>query len=1259
MNQRLRRLHPLIATAALLGAALVLAGHTLLWSAELPSEATLPGQKPLAKPAPQVVLPDQVAAPPAAAPAPAKPRATVAPEGRTAGSVPGAELPSEATLPRPVAVAEVLAPRVLPSEATLPVAQQPPADAAIGQRPPGQPWLRLNFNGSTATIRALVFTEDAARLCAAGEDKEVHVWVRAAEVVARGGWIHERTIRWQVQRGDRGRIYALAAAPSLLALAGHGAMGGLGEILLVDPATGQLSRALVDDQAGHRQVVAGLAFVSEPQQRPADAERGPARPQVFRLVSADVQGQVMAWQRDPASGLWSGTKLSDTDRQTHGAATAAALAPWRRFVPVTMAGPDWVVVPSLAEPPTAERPPLWRLQRLRFGGAERQDLGDAIHGGMVTALAASRDGTRLVSADARTRGRLHFWSLGQAVRVQTQELQAPVISLAFSPDGGHVLAGTMPSPLLQNQALVQLWDLRDADNPQLRFEQRVAQPVYAVAISPDGQTLAYSQGNGVVVAGLADPQAAPRTLRPPLEPPLKVAFARREPWYRVAFGTRRAADGTVPLEQVFDTRLVQLGRDKALEPAEWRPAAPAQGGWTLVADRGPDGQAVQATYRLQRNGQWKGRLPLVPELHGEPVCRCWIPNPQPPHAPYAVAVGTNGRNNVYVFQLAETGDCPLLRQFRGHSAEVTSVDVSHDARYLVTGSADATVAIWKLEDFASADTLVNRWGATFEVQGQQLVAATVREDGPLYFRGLRAGDVIRSVQWVADGQPQKAAAPAAILQTLREVPWDTLVAFESARRDLDQPLFQIFPAWQQVVSLFVSEDRQWAYWTPAGYYDASFDGHKLFGWQINRGVDALPDFFLAAQFRKALEQPAVMEKLLEAGSLEEAFRATRREPPAHAEEVVMDEYRLKPRVVILEPASGATLAGSRATLRAAITVRRGQELAPPKAFANGVVAPPARLEAERPVPGGRELIYAWDAPLPSDPRLLIQVVAATEAEAAEFQSVTVTHRVPASRPRGRLFIVAAGINQYQDAQIPRLEFAVNNARGLVAVLRQGTAGWYDSDAVTLLDRNATRSLWHVVAEEQAAALQDQVTADDLLVIFLSGHGVYDAGSEQYYFVAANAQYADLRADRYADCLSLADFRPFAGLPCRKLVILDTCHSGAVQPLRQQHLKAALRALQDDVVFTLTASEGSQEAVEERERQLGRFTARLLDALRGAADPLAAGGDGDGRVTWNEVVGYVKRAVTEDSAAEALRQYPTAGPIELLDYAQMPLTAAQP
>ena len=163
----------------------------------------------------------------------------------------------------------------------------------VQQKSTEEPWLRINAGGHTGTVQALAFTPDSKRLCSAGLDKSVLVWnLTAMQRDLRRSFLRERTIRWQVARSLRGSIYALAVAPSdgLLAFGGYGAMGSLGEILLVDPVTG----ALVQVLESHRQTVCDLAFS-------ADGNS---------LVSSDTAGQVTVWKRDG----WKPTVLCSSGR---------------------------------------------------------------------------------------------------------------------------------------------------------------------------------------------------------------------------------------------------------------------------------------------------------------------------------------------------------------------------------------------------------------------------------------------------------------------------------------------------------------------------------------------------------------------------------------------------------------------------------------------------------------------------------------------------------------------------------------------------------------------------------------------------------------------------------------------------------------------------------------------------------------------------------------------------------------------------------
>ncbi|MGE3779803.1 MAG: caspase family protein [Pirellulaceae bacterium] len=732
---------------------------------------------------------------------------------------------------------------------------------------------------------------------------------------------------------------------------------------------------------------------------------------------------------------------------------------------------------------------------------------------------------------------------------------------------------------------------------------------------------------------------------------LRVAFSKSDPPYRIAFGTQRGSDGRVILNRSFDLAQVRLESRSQLNDADWLSLVTPPADWNLRTIPTSYGE----TYWLFRGQKQVAQLPLRPELHGRPSATCWIADAQ--GQPFAVAVGTALQGNIYVFRLEAADEARLMRQFRGHEGGVRSISMSQDRRYLVSASDDATIRVWNLAGFETESDLTNRWGGELQVQNGELAVVSLREDGPFYFRGFRVGDVIDALLWMdsRDGKTKQSTDPEVMLNVLRTAGPDAQIVFEYRRREMAQPVMQLLPAWQQLAALFVAENREWAFWTPAGFYDASFEGHKLFGWQVNRGLQLLPEFFLAAQFQQALERPQVMAHLLNAGSLEAAFRAAQQPPPANAQNAVGDQYRLKPRVEIIAPQPDALVSGA-TPVEARITVRDGLQLTPPKAFANGVVAPRRRLVDVQATEGGFTYHYAWDAQLPSNARVVIQVVASTDAAVVDTQSVVVRQDVGSRRP-ARLYVVAAGVNQYRDAQIQRLDFATSNARSLIDTLQSRARGLYESEATMLVDDQVTRPMWTVVSRAYAERLRTEAGPDDLLVFFLSGHGVRDEETSRYYFVAANARYDDVKSQRFGDCLAFEDFAAFADVPCRKLVVLDTCHSGAVQqPLRQQDLKAALRALQTDVVFTLTASEGSQEAAEERGRRLGRFTSRLLEALSGAADQKVAGGNGDQVVTLQETYQYVSSALAADSVDSATIQHPTVGPIDLLDFAVLPLAA---
>jgi WD40 repeat protein len=1084
-----------------------------------------------------------------------------------------------------------------------------------------QPWLRINAGGHTGSVRALAFTPDSARLCSAGLDKDVQVWnVKAAGRDLQRVLLRERTIRWQVGRGLRGAIYAVADSPSdgLLAVGGYGAMGSLGEILLVDPLSGTLSEVLET----HRQTVCSLAF----------------SPDGAALASSDVEGRAVLWKRPQ----WQPVQIRDPDDKSYGADKAELIAKQPKLRPIAFVGNNQVVLPTFDGVGKDSRL-QWKLRLIGASEPGKTRLLDTIHYGMVTALAASADGNWLASADLE--GNFYLWDLGRNSPPQTLKSGAVVLSLAFSGDARTLIAGTAVVPS-QGSAKVQIWNVATRSQTTSRS---LPDHVYACAVSRDGQHFAYVGGkdNEVYVDSLPAGRE-PVALRGTGRRILKVAFAAREPYYRVAFGTEfrdRGFNDNADLQESFDAAKSSLG-DAPVKPDDWLGANWQSGGWSAKP-------AADGSLQLYQNGAARGRVSLkgqVGELdEGDPRCYCWLPDKD--GKPFAVIVGTGVQNSVYVCKLADQGVCPILRHFRGHGDFVASVGVSRDLKYAVSGSADGSLMFWSLVGCEQGKSPPGRWGAELAVQGDRLVVTAADPAGPLYGKGVRAGDTLTEIRWPSAAAEHAEKTPAAMLKTISDMPWGTQVVFCFTRGGVAVEPFQLLPAWRPLATLFVAAGREWAFWTPEGYYDSSVNGYRLFGWQVNRGLKSLPDFYRADQFYKKLERPDVMQKLLAAGSLSAAFQQAAVQPPSSLQSVLPEQIAATPKVEILSPGPGKLVREDSAAVRARVTVPGTWNVVQAKAFANGVVARERQLVDQRDLGKVKELTYQWNIPLPRDERELIQVVVGTDAPTSAFGDVIIERPVAPATAAARvskLYILAAGIDKYADPDIQGLKYSVADAEAVVKTLQDKSKNLYTvADAVVLRNDQMTLEGWKKALATLKEKLKAAAEPDDLVLLFLAGHGVIDETTKKYYYVGYDMKLSDYQKGEYGRCVTWDDFHALDEVPCRKVALLDTCHSGAIQPLRTADLKAAVRQLQEDVIFTVTASTGDQRSAEKPEWGHGAFTKCLLQAFDGldVKSP-------DGIIRLNQAVSWVRQAVPK--LTDGL-QTPTAAPDDILPYTSLPLT----
>ncbi len=1104
-----------------------------------------------------------------------------------------------------------------------------------------QPILRLNYNGHSGRVNVVRFSDDGNQLVTAGQDKDVHVWQRDPR--RRDFWIHQRTIRWQVWRGPRGSVNDLAIRENEVAIAGYGAMGGTGEVWIADTLSGKLIRSLADYDSAHRMTVDSLAWSMSASSS---------------LLSADLAGRVVRWSADEQTGKWNHQTIIKEDTETYGEATAKALKPFRRFHPVATFANEIATLQfnrmQVNKQPGGDEItfPVWQVQLHAIDNSKPpQTLADQIPG-LVTQLRCSADETVLAAA-CLSAHEIKVWrrrAATTALLAESITVNGNPLYIDLSADGKRLLVGTEAG---ETPATVALYDLTSQPARQIDSLQ-LGETAAAGVVDPAGQSVILAIGNTLQVYALG-PDAKfvspPRqVLQTPIEPITRVAASIQADPLRVAISREKTADGEKPLTEVFN--LTQLSLEAV-------PQEKIDAGQFLQGQRLDENVTIRPATNdpnasdLYMGESRIGKLPLSPESHGRPTT---VSSVEINGSPFAI-VGTEGQNNVYIFSLTppfQQSELKITRQFRGHFGAVRSTSATADGRYLLTGGDDATLCVWNLDDVAKASDSMNRWGATFEILEQKLTVVNIDEAGPLYFRGVRLGDQLKLLKWANEqGENQTADSPDTMLATLNETAFDTQVFFEIDRQGQAIAAFQMFPAWYPLATVLIDNQREWAVWTPAGIYNASLAGNQRFGWQLNRGLNTDVEFFRADQFRASLERPEVMRRLISAGSLAAAMRPILGGGPPPGETAIVNQIASRPRIQILSPLAKTLgvlpTVGPEPTLEVVARIESppGVGIESVKAFIDGI---PGMLNSQNQL-DSTTMEARWMFKLPRQTAMQLDVYAATGAKSAARETIRI-RRIDSPEPSiAKLRLLAMGVSKYADPNIQSLDFAAQATDAVARSLQSHAGSLYDVTTTQLVNSQATRSLWQICAGSTLDELRETVGPDDLVVMYLCGHGIRDRRTGQWYFVSADADYRDLMNDQYDDCLSLSDLSVFAKLPCRKLAILDSCHSGAVQSyMREDDLKSAIRVLQDDVVMTITASEGREEAAEVAEAGLGRFTSRLLEAFAGRADS-----DRDGEVSLRETVHYVSRTVSEDSRQDGMSQHPTAGPRDLIERLDLPLT----
>jgi uncharacterized caspase-like protein len=221
-----------------------------------------------------------------------------------------------------------------------------------------------------------------------------------------------------------------------------------------------------------------------------------------------------------------------------------------------------------------------------------------------------------------------------------------------------------------------------------------------------------------------------------------------------------------------------------------------------------------------------------------------------------------------------------------------------------------------------------------------------------------------------------------------------------------------------------------------------------------------------------------------------------------------------------------------------------------------------------------------------------------------------------------------------------LGFAAKDARDLGAALKTQEGGLYRGVEIRLLvDEGATKD--NIL--DGLDWLEREVTARDVGVLFLAGHGVNDSRS-RYFFLPSEAEAGHLRRTG----LLFTDIRvTLSSLVGKALFFVDTCHAGNVIGGKTRggvdiDAVAAELASAENGTVVFASSTGRQLSLERSEWGNGAFTEALLEGLAGRADYT-----GDDKITINELDLWLAERVKE--LTDGQQSPTTAKPVTVPDF----------
>ncbi|MCA9047541.1 MAG: hypothetical protein KDA89_02365 [Planctomycetaceae bacterium] len=1080
-------------------------------------------------------------------------------------------------------------------------------DTARAQQP-DRPRLAVEFQGPVGKTRAISFLGDTQRLLAAGEGKVLELFDLQGDRVSLAG-----PGRWEFARGVRGEINdVVVTRDGKYAVIGGVSARGQRDVVIMDLATrdivGALPNAAVgatDSDAHHFAAILSVAV----------------SPDGKYAASASRNGEIRLWDLRQGFRRATGRLIRDRDLDPTGRLPHIN----SQFNPIAFPDNNTLLytVMRAADRSVSDKPVRYDLTTGQATYMSQEFFGT----GEVCAISASADG-RTISI-AHEKGIVHLQRQGVNGPSDAYSLSDGVLRNAvLSPDGTRLaVMGDTKDESRSFLAIIDTAAMGIID----RVEFPGKESCVTAAFSASGRQLAAHDDNSEVllVWNLYDDTARPVAAPLQAEP---LTIGGRGQSFRTGkfLRDKSSADTGYHLQLNTGNEVQQFSlTDGALIAPENSPLIGPDsfsGGWQVrYEDRHQTLDVVDTAVLISPQRTQHVLTSINPQQGEFTRVHCFIPGPD--GRPAAIAFGTRIVDGIYVYPLsgipAQLNNAQhLLRYFRDHNGGIVDLSVSADGRFLASVSKDKTVKIWSLAELFSSGKR--------SIYGAEVItdnAGTVRlqnvlNQGIFFGRRLRNGDrIIRFDDSTGRLPPGGLTNSADIKRALdTQSPFvETYLWTErlgnrfTAGGDDDRVI--LVPGWEPLMTLVVDKTREWVVFTPEGYYNASAaEGHRLFGWQFNRGRDQTPQFEPAAALQKVFERPSIIRDVLRFGNVADAVAAAGLPIPDDFQTALAGHLDSLPQIRITSPADNSTVPGNQPyTLQADVRFPPGTD---PDRFELRADSGGRTLTGETRVVRNGVATVQWQVP-PLDDLNRVRV-SAVERNGSLLQSlatdrlVTIRSQKPQQTSQPHLYIIAAASEDYEHE--PKLASAIDDAEGVYDSLKNH----HDADKEFAYRRFSDLSVIRSNAEVKREQVQADVARvmkeverrknpEDLILMYVTGHGVVHGATTDnpgtFYYLPPHVNHNNVEQlqQEALDWTALTDQVNRAA--CHVVWAIDACHSGAAAEAAKSMARLSSGTGRRDVL--LSTSEAGELALENQyarvrdtdaEEGHGWFSAAFMETL---------------------------------------------------------------